>query len=293
MKTLYMTLGLPASGKTTWAKAKLKELGNAKRINKDDLRAMLDDSHWSKTNEAFVLGVRDALITAALSKGFHVIVDDTNLAPKHETTLKTLALLNNAQFEVVDFTHVSLEECIKRDQKRHNYVGETVIRDMWEQFLKPKNAEPPVYDDKLPDAIIVDVDGTVAHNDGHRGFFEWNKVGGDKPRFVVRAALLGFLDRWVTATPIFVSGRDESCRKETEQWFREKLVIPTKVELLMRPAGDMRKDSIVKREIYEQHLKAKYNIVAIFDDRKSCLRLWESLGYGDRIFNVGRVDDNF
>ena len=28
-------------------------------------------------------------------------------------------------------------------------------------------------------AVICDIDGTVAINDGHRGHFEWDKVGAD------------------------------------------------------------------------------------------------------------------
>ena len=81
---VYMTYGLPSSGKTTWAKQKIEENPNRiKRINKDDLRSMLDCNRWSKDNEKFILKVRDALIDLILGGGFDVIVDDTNLSPKH------------------------------------------------------------------------------------------------------------------------------------------------------------------------------------------------------------------
>lgn len=43
MVTVYITKGLPASGKTTWAKEKTTSFPNSyKRVNKDDLREMLD-----------------------------------------------------------------------------------------------------------------------------------------------------------------------------------------------------------------------------------------------------------
>ena len=59
-------------------------------------------------------------------------------------------------------------------------------------------------------------------------------------------------------------------------------------DLFMRPEGDMRRDSVVKRELYEQHIKGKYNVLAIFDDRPQVIReCWQELGFGDRIFNVG------
>lgn len=92
--------------------------------------------------------------------------------------------------------------------------------------------------------------------------------------------------------PVFVSGRDEVCRHETYAWlkrqfdeFRGFTYLP---QLFMRPAGDMRRDSIVKREIYEAEIKAAWNVYAIFDDRPQVIReCWQALGFGDRIFNVG------
>lgn len=137
MKTLWMTRGLPASGKSTWARAKQAEfpLGEVKRVNKDDLRAMLDGGKWSSENEEFVVQVRDHIVVSALADGKHVIVDDTNLAPKHEVRLRQLAREGGADFELVDFTHVPLEECIARDRGRAACVGERVIREMWQQFV--------------------------------------------------------------------------------------------------------------------------------------------------------------
>jgi predicted kinase len=73
----------------------------------------------------------------SLRCGKHVIVDDTNLAPKHEARLRELAEKHGADFQIIDFTHVSVDECIERDRGRSNCVGEKVIRDMYQQFLVP------------------------------------------------------------------------------------------------------------------------------------------------------------
>lgn len=74
MITVTILKGIPASGKSTWARQMLDEHpGMYKRINKDDLRAMLDNSYWSKGNEAFVLKVRDILIIEA-SKGLRSLI---------------------------------------------------------------------------------------------------------------------------------------------------------------------------------------------------------------------------
>lgn len=104
MKTIIMTKGLPGSGKTTWARERMADTPHAfKRVNKDPLRDMLDDGRWSHDNEKFVLEVRDKIIAAALSRGENgksVIVDDTNLVPKHEERLRQLARENHAAFEI-------------------------------------------------------------------------------------------------------------------------------------------------------------------------------------------------
>src|SRR5690349_4678630 len=90
MKILILK-GLPASGKSTYAKSVVeKNAGIWKRVNKDDLRAMLDGGYWSKSNEKFVLKVRNAIILEALDNDRNVIVDDTNLDPKHEMDIRAL-----------------------------------------------------------------------------------------------------------------------------------------------------------------------------------------------------------
>src|SRR5258708_7798095 len=112
MLTVTITKGLPASGKSTWAKSVIGDNpGKYKRINKDDLRRMLDNSRWSSGNENHILRVRDSLILLSLEAGYHVIVDDTNLDPKHEQRITELVKLKAVQVVVKDFTDVPLEEC--------------------------------------------------------------------------------------------------------------------------------------------------------------------------------------
>ena len=288
MKTLYMTKGLPASGKTTAAKALVATQPGTKRVNKDDLRAMIDGGKWSRFSEGFVLEVRDHIVQQALKAGNHIIVDDTNLAPIHEAALRGLAKGLDAKFEILDFTHVPPEECIERDLARPNSVGQKVILDMWERYLKPAPQTPPPIDPDLENAIIVDVDGTVAEMHD-RGPYDWDLVGQDLPRKFVIEIIRA---KWnpVASAPaeiIFISGRDSICRKETEAWLAKHVGVGH-TTLFMRPAGDTRRDSIVKREIYEREIKGKYNVVGIFDDRPQVIReCWQELGFGDRIFNVG------
>jgi predicted kinase len=90
-QTLYITIGLPASGKSTWAKKLVHDNpGQYKRVNKDDLRAMLDVSHFTNGNEQFVMDTQMFIISEALKQGKNVIVDDTNLSFKHQERFENL-----------------------------------------------------------------------------------------------------------------------------------------------------------------------------------------------------------
>lgn len=46
----------------------------------------------------------------------------------------------------------------------------------------------------------------------------------------------------------------------------------------MRPAGDSRRDAIVKREIFEEEIRDRWRVVGVFDDRQQVARRWRELG---------------
>lgn len=277
---LIMTRGLPASGKSTYART-LSESGYY-RVNKDDIREMLFGEHYKRKHEKQVIWTRDAMVRAALEHNKSVVVDDTNFNPVHEKTLKKIAEEFGAEFEVNDsFLNVSIEECIRRDLKRNRSVGERVIRDMYHQFVKkPVNA--PEYDENLPYVVISDIDGTLAHMTtrkrfGDKAAYAWKYVGEDEADPSV-SFMIDAIAETERAEIILFSGRDEVCRPETEDWL-DRNDIAYK-ELHMRRSdhtdanGNQVKDTVVKREMYEKYIKGKYNVLAIFDDRPSVCRMW-------------------
>src|SRR5690349_11867040 len=87
-RKVILTKGLPASGKSSWAKDYLKKNPNTKRINKDLLREMLDFSAHSSGKEKQIIAARNLLLESMLAAGFSVIVDDTNLNPIHEEEIR-------------------------------------------------------------------------------------------------------------------------------------------------------------------------------------------------------------
>jgi predicted kinase len=266
---LLMLKGLPASGKSTDAK-RLVDLGNWKRVNKDDLRAMIDNSKWSKKNEQFIVRSRNVLIGVYLGSGYNVVVDDTNFHPSHREDLEKIADTVGAQF-CEKFFDTPVEECIKRDLLRPASVGEKVIRGMYNQYLKPK-PETIDYVPGLPAAIICDIDGTLAHMEG-RSPYDWKKVGEDR----VDMKIAALLDRLADSHKIIiVSGRDSVCRPETEAWLKH-WEIPYEM-LLMRREKDNRKDDLVKREIFDMYIRNEYNVEFVLDDRNKVVEMWRQMG---------------
>ena len=129
---LIMMRGLPASGKSTYAKELMAKDGAYVRVNKDLLREMMHFGTYSPTNESLIKAAEVEIVEMALSMGQTVIVDDTNLGQKYEDQWKHLAELWEVPFEIYDL-HVLVSDCIQRDSERNNSVGADVIRKMADQ----------------------------------------------------------------------------------------------------------------------------------------------------------------
>ena len=127
MTTLYMLKGLPGSGKTTYAK-QMAVMG-VKRINRDELRTMVDDGVYNAENERLIRLFATTLVLKSLKQGNDTVIDNTNLKPTDELEWRTLAFQVGAKFVKIEM-ETTLEECIRRDALRDNPVGETAIRSM-------------------------------------------------------------------------------------------------------------------------------------------------------------------
>lgn len=267
--------GLPASGKSTWALAQCAENPNVVRVNKDEIRLELSAGGWvwSQEREKDVVAIRDRRIAAALELGKDVIVDDTNFAHKHQQRVKELAIRHGASF-VTKFFPVDIDEAIRRDALRTGtaHVGESVIRGMAKQYLPPPIV-PYVPTDGLPSVILCDLDGTAALV-GPRSPYDGGNCHVDTPCTAVRSVL------WAMAScqhpVIYLSARDDEHMPQTQTWL-DTHQFP-QGQLVMRKTGDKRKDFIVKGELFDAHVRGRYNVLFVLDDRDQVVEYWRSLG---------------
>jgi hypothetical protein len=155
---------------------------------------------------------------------------------------------------------IDLDEAIKRDLKRPVSVGEKVIRQMWEQFIDVKE-EPIAYDPSLGDAVIVDLDGTLALMVA-RGPFDAAKCETDVVNEVVRGIMAHH------PNVLLMSGRSSEFRPQTERWLETNQI----------PYAELHMDSIVKRELFDAHVRGRWNIHFVLDDRQQVVDMWRSLG---------------
>jgi hypothetical protein len=121
---------------------------------------------------------------------------------------------------------------------------------------------------------------------GNRGPFDWHLVDRDDLNHVVAEHTQ--FHKAKGRKVILVSGRDESCRAQTEAWLNFYGV--TWDELLMRPRNSFEKDTVVKKRIYREHIEGKYNLICVYDDRLQVLETWYDLGVFTFCVNQGLHD---
>ena len=298
MSKILVTRGLPASGKSTFAQAWVAEdPDNRMQVSRDDLRHAFYKTYGklSRPQENMITVAETGVIEAALERDKAVVVDAMHLRPRYVRRWEKLARQKGVEFEVEEF-EISIEESISRNWGRvlrdERNVPKPVIEGMRKYLAEdgklmpyeplPEDAgaevEPYVADEMNPAALIVDLDGTLALHTSGRSPYDLSRVGEDSACEQV-AEMVHAVHMEYDVKIIYLSGREETARKDTVAWIGRNVGYDQDTyELHMRKAGDGRKDTIVKRELFDEHVRHNYNVRAVIDDRPSVCRMWRELG---------------
>lgn len=287
MQTITLTYGLPASGKTTWAKEEVR-LSNDKiiRVNMDDIRAMLGIP-YSKDAEEIALKIQDQAILSAIAAGKDVIVDNTHIEQNMPKRIKQL-FDGDVLFKIKDLSKQAVGECVRRDSLRDKPVGADVIRRMsgklskgsWKlteewmnNYMFPLIPYDP-YDGKERSLCVVfDLDGTIFRH--HRSPYDYAKVETDTVFDHVKQILKFYWDNHYSV--FLCSGRPDVWRGLDIRAMTEASLKANGIpydHLFMRNGLTQSdwNDSDVKQFIFETELRDDYDIEAWFDDRDRVVR---------------------
>ena len=311
MSRITFTVGAPGAGKTRWAHQEVARRGlqEVQRVNLDDFLTMTHGREFGPLSHPDLRIVKRILlniIRTIAESGRDVIVDGPNLSTRFPTQVRD-ELGDQHQYAIQDFTSKPLEFCIDNDRHRSTknpwaYVGSDEVSKAWtqaqslrrrfggeglplwvEELNRSDGIAPYLADQSLPTAVLVDIDGTVAATDsrGPRG----TAVTADSQHRL--ADMLQELGHGHGSRMVVLTGQDEDRRDVFLEWLTPKNVRCD--ELHMRRRGDTRRDGVVKLELFNHHVRDRFNIVAAFDDRDRGVRLWRRLGlltcaitFGDR-----------
>lgn len=289
-KTLFITIGIPGSGKSSWAREYInKEPTTRIRFNNDDIRNMLG-VYWVPEREDLVNTIKHDIVSNAMYKNYDIVIDNMNLNPKEREYWEQLVTEFNQnlpentlpyKIEYKYFIDVSVEECIRRDAKRINPIGEKVIRDIWKKYrhwittTKAKLAYEKIKktDYNKTSCIIIDVDNTLCFNTTGRPWFDSGKqVLEDKPNPATLRILFEFMYK---VKLIIVSGRKESEMQYTDEWLKRNNIVVD--GFYLRKDNDFRKGYEVKKELVEKVMQT-YNILFSLEDDPEVVQMYRDMG---------------
>lgn len=294
---IIINIGIPASGKTVWAKNFIRKNPNYVIIGRDSFRLMLRNEQVCEPKiEDLITDLVIKSVHAALRKKLNVIIDNTNVKEKYiRQFIEEFKYSADVEYQLFD---ISLDKALDRDKNRAASVGEDVIKKMYNDYqilINSFDFEPvsktdnrpritPDFKNELPPCVIFDVDGTLALM-GERNAYDLMKVYKDDLNEIV-AEQIEF-HRSKGRKIIILSGRENISQKLTEDWLEMYNIKYD--EFYMRQENDYRKDSIVKKEIYDTHIKGKYNVIAVYDDRLQVIDMWYEEGIFTFNVNQGQI----
>jgi predicted kinase len=159
-KVLYLCVGIPGSGKSTWARENANRL-NAVVVSRDAIRFSIlndEDGYFDKETLVFNLFVKD--IQHWLDNGMNVIADATHLSGTSRNKVLNSLDLWNVNVVPVWF-NTPLDVCLERNEQRTGraFVPRGVIRRMNFQM------QPPTYKENIHFTSIMRVKGDPDPND--------------------------------------------------------------------------------------------------------------------------------
>lgn len=139
MKNLTVMVGLPGSGKTTWAYQN-RVKGDAICFSSDDYREKLTGDPSNQEKNDLVFRTIYKQMETAMQQGINIVFDATNLTAKSRRKVLELSVKYEYEAEACIMC-TPLEECEKRNARRPRQVPREIIRAKAMGFQPPHFCE--------------------------------------------------------------------------------------------------------------------------------------------------------
>lgn len=296
---ILILVGAPGSGKSTFARYFIRTEENWMRISRDDFRMMhFSNSNLSPREENSITDMVDGAITGLLRKRTNVLIDATHCKAEYIVHyIEKFNHLADISFKIFDLdAQIIAERCDRRNKETGKYISQSVqnryikeLRSLKKSFdfsMRPKvdrRESLMQQNSSLPKAVICDLDGTLALMDDRDPFDASHADKDGLNESVANTLKLFSKDGYQI---LLVSGREDKFEEPTIRFLEMHNISYDR--LLMRKSKDYRKDSIIKREIYDKAIKDKYYIEFVLDDRNQVVDLWrQELGLSCFQVNYG------
>jgi predicted kinase len=166
--TLFITMGLPASGKTYFSQRLAKDL-NVFFLNGDSLRmAMIQRPTFKPQEHALVFSTFNHIVREQVAQGFSVVANANYHVERKRREMQAIAREHGADLCIL-WTRVPYETAQARIVGREHEIPADKLVDPPLGVLArmKRNFEEPA-----PDEQVIKIDGTIPYEDQYKQFLE-------------------------------------------------------------------------------------------------------------------------
>lgn len=256
---ILILVGVPGSGKSTFAKYFIRTEENWMRVCRDDIRMMqFSQANLNSYQEKMITEILDTAIASLLRNKTNVLIDATHCRASYlEHYIYKFNNQADISFKVFEEDEETIAtRCEQRALSTGKIIPTQVQKRYWAEFqilkrefdfsIRPKQSDEAQIlqqDKSLPKAIICDLDGTLALMNG-RNPFDASNCDKDELNTPVANTLKIFAEAGYHI--LLVSGRENRFREPTLSFLSKHDIAYQ--QLWMRESKDNRKDAIVKKK---------------------------------------------
>jgi predicted kinase len=237
-----------------------------------------------------------------LLRGYNIVLDNTHLSEKYiEEVFFNYNHMANIEilFFYVDYD-IATQRLKEREGANVNlhylekqYKAFKVVKEKYKKQIFTPKVDTKYYpsEPNLPKCCIIDLDGTLSLFDKKVKSPYNRDFENDEVNIPVLYAIKEALRNNIQI--IFFSGRQNIYRDTTMLFLTISCELnEDNFKLFMRDTDDFRSDDIIKMELFDKHIRDKYEVIFAIDDRLQVIEgVWNKLDI--RILSANQTNERF